>query len=49
MAVPHCFNLTEATTSVSAPVQCSSCVQIIVGTAPVIQLANPAAAVNTPL
>ena len=49
MAVSHGFNLTEATTSVSAPVQVSSGLQIIVGTAPVNQLANPAAAVNTPL
>lgn len=48
MAVSHGFNLTEATTSVSAPVQVSSGLQIIVGTAPVNQLANPAA-VNTPL
>lgn len=49
MAVSHGFNLTEATTSVSAPVQVSSGLQIIVGTAPVNQLANPAAVVNTPL
>ena len=49
MAVSHGFNLTEATTSVSAPVQVSSGLQIIVGTAPVNQLANPEAAVNTPL
>lgn len=49
MAVSHGFNLTEATTSVSAPVQVSSGLQIIVGTAPVNQLANPAAAANTPL
>lgn len=49
MAVSHGFNLTEATTSVSAPVQVSSGLQIIVGTTPVNQLANPAAAVNTPL
>lgn len=49
MAVSHGFNLTEATTSVSAPVQVSSGLQIIVGTAPVNQLSNPAAAVNTPL
>ena len=33
MAVSHGFNLTEATTSVSAPVQVSSGLQIIVGTA----------------
>ena len=49
MAVSHGFNLTEATTSVSAPVQVSSGLQIIVGTAPVNQLENPTAAVNTPL
>ena len=49
MAVSHGFNLTEATTSVSAPVQVSSGLQIIVGTPPVNQLANPSAAVNTPL
>lgn len=49
MAVSHGFNLTEATTSVSAPIQVSSGLQIIVGTAPANQLANPAAAVNTPL
>lgn len=49
MATSHGFNLTEATTSVSAPVQVSSGLQVIVGTAPVNQLANPEAAVNTPL
>ena len=49
MATSHGFNLTEATTSVSAPVQVSSGLQVIVGTAPVNQLADPEAAVNTPL
>ena len=34
MATSHGFNLTEATTSVSAPVQVSSGLQVIVGTAP---------------
>lgn len=49
MATSHGFNLTEATTSVSAPVQVSSGLQVIVGTAPVNQLTDPEAAVNTPL
>ena len=49
MATSHGFNLTEATTSISAPVQVSSGLQVIVGTAPVNQLADPEAAVNTPL
>lgn len=49
MATSHGFNLTEATTSVSAPVAVNSGLQVVVGTAPVNMLADPAAAVNTPL
>ena len=49
MAISHGFNKTEAATSVSAPVSVNSGLQVIVGTAPVNLLADPAAAVNTPL
>lgn len=45
----HGFNKTEAATSVSAPVTVNSGLQVVVGTAPVNMLADPAAAVNTPL
>ena len=49
MAISHGFNKTEAATSVSAPVSVNSGLQVIVGTAPVNLLDDPAAAVNTPL
>lgn len=49
MAISHGFNKTEAATSVSAPVSVNSGLRVVVGTAPVNLLADPAAAVNTPL
>lgn len=49
MAISHGFNKTEAATSVSAPVSVNSGLQVVVGTAPVNLLTDPAAAVNTPL
>lgn len=49
MAMNHGFYVTEAPSSVTAPISVDSALQVVVGTAPVNQLANPAAAVNTPL
>ena len=49
MATSHGFNKTEAATSASAPVSVNSGLRVVVGTAPVNLLADPAAAVNTPL
>ena len=49
MAISHGFNKTEAATSVSAPVSVNSGLRVVVGTAPLNLLADPAAAVDTPL
>ncbi len=49
MAISHGFNLTEATTSVSAPVSVDSGLQVVIGTAPVNMLDDPESAVNTPI
>lgn len=49
MATTHGFQINEATTSVSAPIESTAGLQVVIGTAPVNMLADPAAAVNTPL
>lgn len=45
----HGVYVSEQETSMSAPITGTAGLQVIVGTAPVNMLANPAAAVNTPL
>ena len=49
MAVTHGFIINETATSVTAPLNATAGLQVVVGTAPVNMLDDPAAAVNTPL
>ena len=49
MAVTHGFIINEAATSVTAPLTATAGLQVVVGTAPVNMLDDPAAAVNTPM
>lgn len=49
MAVTHGFVIKEAVTSMTAPLTATAGLQVVVGTAPVNMLKDPAAAVNTPL
>ena len=49
MAYKHGVYTSEVATSMVAPITGTAGLQVIVGTAPVNMLADPAAAVNTPL
>ena len=49
MAVTHGFIINETATSVTAPLNATAGLQVVVGTAPVNMLDDPAAAVNTPM
>jgi phage tail sheath protein FI len=49
MAIQHGISVREADTAITAPVTGSNSVQVVIGTAPVNQVADPAAVVNTPV
>ena len=49
MAVNHGFIINEAATSIAAPLTANAGLIVVVGTAPVNMLADPAAAVNKPI
>lgn len=49
MAIQHGISVREADTAITAPVTGSNSVQVVIGTAPVNQAADPSAVVNTPV
>ena len=49
MAIQHGISVREADTAVTSPVTGSNSVQVVIGTAPVNQAADPSAVVNTPV